>query len=53
MKKSIKKSIYAFALIAAFGVALTSCNRGMGCPTFSLDTAITKMIHTVDSPTID
>ncbi len=33
---SLKKLIPAIAL-ATILVALSSCNRGMGCPTFSID----------------
>jgi len=33
---NLKKLIPAIALVAIL-VALSSCNRGMGCPTFSID----------------
>jgi len=33
---NLKKLIPAIALVAIL-VVLSSCNRGMGCPTFSID----------------
>jgi hypothetical protein len=44
--KLIKKVIPCVIALAAL-VSLTSCNRGMGCPTFSLEDAA-KVVKTVD-----
>ncbi len=44
--KSIKKVIPCVIALAAL-VSLTSCNRGMGCPTFSLESAA-KVVKTID-----
>lgn len=41
--KLIKKLIPCIILLAAV-MSMTSCNRGMGCPTFSVD----QVVKTVD-----
>lgn len=55
MKKRFKNSMVSFAILAAFAVIFTSCNRGMGCPNnFSLEQSIvTSVFGGVDTPTID
>ena len=55
MKKNFKNSMVSFAILAAFAVAFTSCNRGMGCPNnFSLEqTIVSSILGGADVPTID
>ncbi len=41
----IKKIIMAMAVIFAFAITMSSCNRGIGCPSdFSIDQVVTPVI---------
>ncbi|MBR9921126.1 MAG: hypothetical protein GYB31_09825 [Bacteroidetes bacterium] len=42
----IKKLLLAAAIILG-GLSLSSCNRGYGCPTFSLNDSVVKMVTQV------
>jgi len=43
MRSKIVKNLTVLFVVAAFVTALASCNRGMGCPTFSIDPVIEVM----------
>ena len=38
------KGIIVAALIVLGGLSLSSCNRGYGCPTWSIDTITAKVV---------
>jgi hypothetical protein len=40
--KMLKKLIPAIALLALLAT-ISSCNRGVGCPTFSIDESVTQV----------
>ncbi|MEM1319757.1 MAG: hypothetical protein AAGG75_05835 [Bacteroidota bacterium] len=43
MTKKIKKLIPFIAFLALMA-SLSSCNRGMGCPTFSVGDVVTEVV---------
>jgi hypothetical protein len=47
MKKSNLRRIGAVAAFVAIALAFSSCNRGYGCPTFSLGDFATTIIAKV------
>lgn len=42
----IKRLLFA-ALIILGGLSLSSCNRGYGCPTWSMNDSVVKMVTQV------
>jgi hypothetical protein len=43
--KGIKKIIYTTTLLAALTLAMTSCNRGIGCPSdFSVEQVVPNIV---------
>lgn len=54
MNKKFKNSIVSLAIIAAFAVVFSSCNRGMGCPNnFSLEQGMSSVVGTSSVSVID
>jgi len=47
--KNLKK-IFPFVIFASTIVIFSSCNRGMGCPTFSIGDTV-KVLSTQQTPT--
>ncbi|MCB0687590.1 MAG: hypothetical protein KDC53_13740 [Saprospiraceae bacterium] len=46
--KGIKKIIYTTTLLAAFAVAMSSCNRGIGCPSdFSVEQVVPNIVSSI------
>ncbi len=50
--KQIKKLIPVAAFLFLM-VSLSSCNRGMGCPTFSLEDTVTKVVKKAPKAILD
>lgn len=48
MNSKILKKLIPFVILLAAIATFSSCNRGMGCPTFSVDKVI-KVVETVDN----
>ena len=43
--KGIKKIIYTTTLLTALALAMTSCNRGIGCPSdFSIEQVVPNIV---------
>ena len=46
--KGIKKIIYTTALLAAMVTAMSSCNRGIGCPSdFSVEQVVPNIVTSI------
>jgi len=46
--KGIKKIIYTTTLAAALAIAMSSCNRGIGCPSdFSVEQVVPNIVTSI------